>query len=466
MFGHVVGRSRLDIPRPHWPALAVTMAALSLLAVGPGDARAGTIDVRELDQSGVRDYWTPARMRAAEPLDAVAPDPDAPGGPPARAAGPPTAVAAVDPGSAEVAELSGGTVLDEPTAQAEHVDRDEITDPAAEPFRSHGKVFLTITGGSAPGNYVCSGTAVASNNRSVVWSAGHCVFDTAGGGYASNWMFAPAYKNGATPFGEWVAKKLAAPKQWRDAGNLSYDLGAAEVEEMPSGESLTELVGGRGIGFNQPRNQTYESFGYPAQQPPLEFTGGREFRCTAPLGGTDNAGPGPDTMFIPCDMTGGSSGGGWVAGDSVLSVNSYSYCIGGLICEERLYGPYQDGTGEQLYEEIAGDAVFCNREKVTHLGTSGPDDLVGTSGDDVFKALGGSDEISGKAGKDIACAGGGKDRVEGGKGKDKLLGQKGKDKLLGQKGKDSLNGNKGKDSCNGGPGKDKANNCKKTTNVP
>ena len=64
-------------------------------------------------------------------------------------------------------------------------------------------------------------------------------------------------------------------------------------------------------------------------------------------------------------MTGGSSGGGWVAGDSVLSVNSYSYCIAGVIsCEERLYGPYQDDVAEQLYESVTGEAVFCSGEKV------------------------------------------------------------------------------------------------------
>ena len=33
----------------------------------------------------------------------------------------------------------------------------------------------------------------------------------------------------------------------------------------------------------------------------------------------------PPTMGIGCDMTGGSSGGGWVVGNDVLSVNSYGY---------------------------------------------------------------------------------------------------------------------------------------------
>ena len=122
----------------------------------------------------------------------------------------------------------------EPTTRAERVDRDEITNPAEQPYRSHGKVFLTVVGGSAPGDYVCSGTAIASNNRSVVWSAGHCVFDTEGGGYATNWIFAPGYKNGATPFGKWVATKLSSTKEWRDNGNLSYDLGAAIVENNSS----------------------------------------------------------------------------------------------------------------------------------------------------------------------------------------------------------------------------------------
>ncbi len=297
----------------------------------------------------------------------------------------------------------------------------------------HGKVFLTVKGGSAPGDYVCSGTAISSNNGSVVWSAGHCVFDTDGGGYATNWMFVPAYKNGAAPFGEWPAVKLASPEDWRQDANSSYDFSAAKVATNGAGETLNHVVGGRGIGFNQPRSQEYTSYGYPAEQPPIEFTGGREFACQSGLGGTDNPpGSGPNTNWIGCDMTGGSSGGGWIADGTLLSVNSYSYCVV-LVCEQRLYGPYLDGTAKQLYKQIAGEAEYCQDKKVTILGTSGDDELRGTGGKDVIKGLGGKDEIDGKGGKDTVCGGGGKDEIDGKGGKDKLNGDDGDDKHQGRR---------------------------------
>jgi hypothetical protein len=58
----------------------------------------------------------------------------------------------------------------------------------------------------------------------------------------------------------------------------------------------------------------------------------------------------PATMGIGCDMTGGSSGGGWVVGNTVLSVTSYGYSNQPNV----LYGPYQDSVAQQLYASAAG----------------------------------------------------------------------------------------------------------------
>ena len=70
---------------------------------------------------------------------------------------------------------------------------------------AHGKVFFTDSGV----NYVCSGTALTSGNKSVVWTAGHCV-NEGPGAYYTNWAFVPAYKDGARPYGTWAARDAAA----------------------------------------------------------------------------------------------------------------------------------------------------------------------------------------------------------------------------------------------------------------
>jgi len=438
-------------------ALSLALLVLALLGAAPSASAAGVeVDATPAD---VRDYWTPERMEAATPLDPVSeqlggtePQP----APAAGASGAPTVVAPLAPGSSASAVMHRGTT--ESAAERAGYSRTEVADPTAEGVRAQGKVFMTVPKGPEAGDYVCSGTAINSNNGSVVWTAGHCVYDT-DGGYVTNFLFVPAYDNGVRPFGEWPAVKLASPDDWRQNADSSYDFSAAEVKVNVAGETLNEVVGGRGIGFNQHRSQDYTSFGYPAVQPPLEFNGLREFRCDSGLGGADDpAGSGPNTMWIGCDMTGGSSGGGWIANGTLLSVNSYSYCdITGTLCEERLYGPYLNDVAKKLFEQISGAAVYCGNKKVTILGTGGADKLEGTSGKDVIKGGGGKDKIDGKGGKDTICGDGGDDTLEGGDGKDKLNGG-GSDDLL--------KGGNGKDNCNGGDGHDKAKSCEERKSIP
>jgi V8-like Glu-specific endopeptidase len=205
---------------------------------------------------------------------------------------------------------------------------------------AHGKVFFSD--GSA--NYVCSGTALTSGNESVVWTAGHCVNEGPGGFY-TNWAFVPAYKDGAAPYGTWTARTLLTTAAWGQQGDFSYDLGAA-VMNTSGGATLTDTVGSRGAGFNQAAEQHYLSHGYPAAPP---FSGGRMFICESDLGTRDTS-ANPATMGIGCDMTGGSSGGGWVVGNNVLSVNSYGYTTQPNV----MYGPYQGSVAQQLYASAAG----------------------------------------------------------------------------------------------------------------
>jgi hypothetical protein len=50
-------------------------------------------------------------------------------------------------------------------------------------------------------------------------------------------------------------------------------------------------------------------------------------------------------MGIGCDMTGGSSGGGWTVGNTVYSVNSYGYSNRPNV----MYGPYQGTVAQGVY---------------------------------------------------------------------------------------------------------------------
>jgi hypothetical protein len=129
-----------------------------------------------------------------------------------------------------------------------------------------------------------------------------------------------------------------------EAGSAVLLLGAAVVAPA-GGTALTDRVGGRGIAFNSARNQNYQSYGYPAAPP---FDGERLWRCTSALQSSDTD-ANPPTLGIGCDMTGGSSGGGWIVGSNVVSVNSYGYDNQ----PDVMYGPYQGTVAQSLYNAAA-----------------------------------------------------------------------------------------------------------------
>lgn len=312
--------------------LLLFAVALALLVSPPAQAEVQAAPV--LDRAAeVRDYWTEERMREAEPV------------------GPGLSESANDPGP-----------FSRPTDCIPIVRHcaQEVPDPADPAISTHGKVFFTVTRGASPNDYVCSGTVVNSRNRSVVWTAGHCVYDQDPSqsdealrepGFVSNWMFAPGYRDGETPYGSWTAKRLATTGPWQETANIKYDLGAAVVRADLEGDRIQQVVGARGIAFDQPRDRVYQAFGYPAIATRPDFTGEREFICEgAPTGSDDPGTAGPDTLAIKCDMTGGSSGGGWIAGGTLLSVTSYGYSLQ----LDRLYGPYMSTAARALFRSVRG----------------------------------------------------------------------------------------------------------------
>jgi hypothetical protein len=291
--------------RLHVLVLAVLACALVIVPAAQA-ARVKTKAVAQ-DKAAVQKYWTAERMRNAIPAD--------------RTLSGTFAAAAKQPRAAAAAT--------------------QIPPPyTSQPTSTNGKVFFTDDGL----NYVCSGTALLSGNKSVVWTAGHCVHDGTTN-FHTNWSFVPAYADGSRPYGTWTARTLLTTNGWATSEDFSFDNGAAVVSTN-AGSALTDVVGGRNPSFNYPRQQQYAAHGYPAGPP---FNGQRLWRCDSPLVYDDTA-ANPPTMGIDCDMTGGSSGGGWIAGGGVASVNSYGYST----LPNVMFGPYQGSVSQSLYTQAAG----------------------------------------------------------------------------------------------------------------
>jgi hypothetical protein len=278
--------------------LALTMAPTGSAHAAPQAAGSDKVvshaaATTKAEQQRIETYWTESRMKNAIPAGAK-----------------------VDSASAKRPNAAASAVQETPQPR-------------------FGKVFFTL-GGS---NYVCSGTATNSSNGDVVTTAGHCL-NEGPGAFATNFSFVPAYNNGAAPYGTWTAQTLYTTSAWASSGDFNYDVGFAVMNENASGQSLTGVVGSYPIAFNLARGLTYKAYGYPAANP---FNGQTLWSCSGTamqdtFGGSQDQG-------LPCNMTGGSSGGGWITGGSLNSVNSFGYT--GL--RDVMWGPYFGSTIASVY---------------------------------------------------------------------------------------------------------------------
>lgn len=191
-----------------------------------------------------------------------------------------------------------------------------------------GKIIVRTPSGST---FSCSGSAVNSDGKNMVLTAGHCVYgrDANQGWYNQNgyrWFFIPGYSNGNKPVGQWEANSLATKDAWINNGSYDYDVAVARVNPL-NGRSLVSTVGGLGLQWDYPKDRDVTAQGYPAENP---FNGQGQFYCTA-----RSKGVGSNQIQIPCNMTRGSSGGPWLAGYSV----SDGYANGVVSTVDRIVSP-------------------------------------------------------------------------------------------------------------------------------
>jgi V8-like Glu-specific endopeptidase len=306
------GRRHLS---PRVAALISAVLALATVAIACPVASASSRDQAAAGPTHtlsaaerVARYWTPARMRAARPLDLV-----------------------VDgQGRSHLRPGAPGS----PQASASFV---RIATPEAPPFSVNGRIF--VKQGKLAG--FCSGTAINSLTRQLVLTAGHCVNSGPREGKSAVWSqfleFVPAYNGDAAPFGAFVARrsKVFAPKQWIKHGNSDFDIGAFLTHPNAEGVNVADAVGGGvTIVTDLSRQQQFQTFGYPGERKQM-------YGCRSPYIGDDPLTyplPGPPTMGIRCHWAPGASGGGWLIADGteIDGLNSYQH----LDDKSRTYGPY------------------------------------------------------------------------------------------------------------------------------
>jgi V8-like Glu-specific endopeptidase len=227
------------------------------------------------------------------------------------------------------------------TTVAQKVQVDGSLKDNTNPQVTVGKIFFSV--GSQ--NYVCSGTSVIAANKNSVDTAGHCLYYN--GTWSTNVIFCPQYNKGQGPNGCWAGKELFVPKDWENAksNDLHHDFGLFVVTPNSSG-NLADVVGAVGYASGQAADQQFYAYGYPAAG---KFDGQTQQSCQDKgkyfanyAGGT--------VVSIKCDMTGGSSGGGWL-----VQINGKWYVNGhndftSSLYPNNMFSPLYDDTWYAMYQ--------------------------------------------------------------------------------------------------------------------
>ncbi|QES44235.1 hypothetical protein DEJ49_27455 [Streptomyces venezuelae] len=231
-------------------------------------------------------------------------------------------------------DISGDQGVTDPTPKP--VAAAAVKPPYHDQVAESGKLFFD----GPEGSMVCSATVVKDpahpGKSNMVWTAGHCVHAGAKGGWYRNMVFVPSYNNSGksvaelqnapkeevAPYGVWWGDWAQTSDQWIEQGGPTggagapYDFAVIHVkpEKGSEGKSLEETVGSAlPVDFNAPavpRIDTMTATGYPAAPP---FDGQKMFQCADKPGRLSLTKPDPTMYRVGCTMTGGSSGGGWVA---------------------------------------------------------------------------------------------------------------------------------------------------------
>ncbi|MER7575727.1 hypothetical protein [Streptomyces sp. NPDC126514] len=295
----------------------------------------------------IEDLWDPDRMREAEE-----PDKD------------------VDAG-----DISGDAGVTDPTPAP--VEAQAVPAAYHDSVPTAGKVFFD----SPEGTMVCSATVVADpanpGKSNLVWTAGHCVHAGKAGGWYRNIAFVPSYNNDAmetaelesatreevAPYGVWWGDWVQTSDQWIEQGGAtggdgaSYDFAVIHVtpEEGSGGKSLEEMVGSAlPVDFDAPAVPEVDSVtatGYPAAPP---FDGQKLFQCQDKPGRLSLTKADPTMYRIGCTMTGGSSGGGWVATGSDGKPALVSNTSIGPVESGWLAGPRLGAEAKGVFDEVSG----------------------------------------------------------------------------------------------------------------
>lgn len=170
----------------------------------------------------------------------------------------------------------------------------------AAPWNKIGKLYFTTPDG---GRSYC--TANVASGNGVVVTAAHCVY-TRGQGFNRNFVFVPAERYGVAPYGSYGWRSATVLGGWIDDGGRRWDVAMLRLApEATTGLPVTHYVGWLGRSWDWGYEQQTHSHGYASNLSTqhTHICDGRSY---------GSSWEGSDVLVQGCDMTYGSSGGGWL----------------------------------------------------------------------------------------------------------------------------------------------------------
>jgi V8-like Glu-specific endopeptidase len=160
----------------------------------------------------------------------------------------------------------------------------------------------------------------------LIVTAAHCVYDTRANVWYSNFVFVPADRNGAAPYGSFPYSAARVLPAWRNASSTvqRYDVALLTLRTNSARRSVSYYTGWLGTTWNLSSVQHLHAIGYPSNIDRGRYS----YICAA-----ESFARSTDVLGMGCNMEHGSSGGPWI----------------------RKINPYASGSGvNQVYSVVSG----------------------------------------------------------------------------------------------------------------
>jgi V8-like Glu-specific endopeptidase len=170
--------------------------------------------------------------------------------------------------------------------------RAKVGSPNLFPWRATCKLYLKFSSGS----YIGTGLLIG---KRYILTAGHCVFDSSAGGYATRIEAVPGKKGSVAPFGTALMKKVRTFKLWLDDENPDWDIALITLNRDIG--TSTGYFGVANYSNTALKDQLVTISGYPGDRDNGEFLYTMSAKLTGML---------PKELRYTIDTAGGQSGSG------------------------------------------------------------------------------------------------------------------------------------------------------------